>query len=305
MTVNHTEPALAKANGIELCWDSFGDADADPLLLVMGLGAQMIQWDDEFCTMIAERGFRVIRFDNRDVGRSTRLEGGGRVRPMEMLKLRLFGTAVSSEYKLRDMAQDAVGLLDAIGIARAHVVGVSMGGMIAQEMALEFPDRVTSLTSIMSSTGDPRLPGPTAAAMRVLLASPPRTREESLARYAETWKVLRVGSFPDDEARDAIRADLTFERGVDARGPARQFRAILGSGDRTKRLAHLKAPTLVIHGDVDPLVRLEAGRATAAAIPGAKLKIVAGMGHALPIRLWGEIVEAIVAHAERARERQA
>ena len=294
---------MVRANGIELCYDTFGDASAEPLLLVMGLGAQMIQWDEEFCARVAEKGFYVIRFDNRDVGKSTRLPNdprGGKLGMIEFLRLRFFGTQVRASYKLRDMAEDAVGLLDALGIARAHVVGVSMGGMIAQELAIGFPERLLSLTSIMSTTGDPKLPGPTGGAMKILLAAPPKSREEFHARYRATWKLLRAGSFPEDEARDEVRAERTWIRGNDPAGAARQLRAILSSGDRTARLATVKVPTLVIHGTVDPLVRPACGKATAAAIPGAKLLMVERMGHAMPMQLWPEIIDAIASHAKTA-----
>ena len=294
-----------RANGIELCYDTFGDPAAEPMLLVMGLGAQMIQWDEAFCTRLAERGFHVIRFDNRDVGKSQRFTGGGRLGFLELLRLRLFGTAVRAPYTLRDMAEDAVGLLDALGIARAHVVGVSMGGMIVQELAIGFPERLLSITSIMSTTGDPRLPGPTRGAMRLLLASPPRSREEFLGRYAATWSLLRAGSFPEDEAKDRERAERTWDRGNDPAGAGRQLRAIVASGDRTARLAAVKLPALVIHGEVDPLVRPAAGKATAAAIPGAKLLMIPRMGHAMPMVLWPPIIDAIASHAHRAASAEA
>jgi pimeloyl-ACP methyl ester carboxylesterase len=291
---------LVRANGIELCYETFGDPAAPPMLLVMGLGAQMIQWDEVFCTRLAERGFHVIRFDNRDVGKSQRFSGGGRLRIIELLKLRLFGTAVRAPYMLRDMAEDAVGLLDALGIARAHVVGVSMGGMIAQELAIGFPDRLLSITSIMSTTGDPRLPGPTRGAMRILLAAPPKSREEFLRRYGATWTMLRAGSFPEEEAKDQQRAERSWDRGHDPAGAARQLRAIVASGDRTARLATVKVPTLVLHGEVDPLVRPAAGKATAAAIPGAKLVMIPKMGHAMPTPTWPPIIDAIATHAHGA-----
>lgn len=291
---------LVRANGIELCYDTFGDPAAEPMLLVMGLGAQMIQWDEAFCMRLAERGFHVIRFDNRDVGKSQRFTGNGKLGMLEILRLRLFGTKVHADYTLRDMAEDAVGLLDALGIARAHVVGVSMGGMIAQELAIGFPERLLSLTSIMSTTGDPKLPGPTREAMRLLLASPPRSREEFLGRYSATWNLLRAGSFPEDEALDPQRAERTWDRGNDPAGAGRQLRAIVASGDRTARLAAVRVPALVIHGEADPLVRPAAGKATAAAIPGAKLVMIPRMGHALPVSMWPAIIDAIASHAHGA-----
>jgi pimeloyl-ACP methyl ester carboxylesterase len=295
--VDHQPPQLAKSNGIELCYEIFGKADAPPLFLIMGLGAQMIHWDDEFCAMLAARGFRVIRFDNRDIGQSTKLSGGKKLTAFELIKLRLLGSPVASVYKLSDMAADTIGLMDTLGIEKAHIVGASMGGMIAQEIAMRYPQRVLSLTSIMSSTGNPKLPQPTREATALLMAAPPATYEDYLVRFAQTWKLLRVGSFPEDEAKDRSRAERTYARGLNPAGVGRQLRAILASGNRKPRLAAVTAPTLVIHGTVDPLVRPEAGRDTAASIPGAKLIEIAGMGHALPIPMWPQIVGAIADHA--------
>jgi pimeloyl-ACP methyl ester carboxylesterase len=299
----HHPPQIARANGIELCYEIFGDANAEPMLLIMGLGAQMIHWDDDFCRQLAARGFRVIRFDNRDIGKSSRLSGGKRLGPVELLKLRFLKIPVAAPYNLRDMAKDVTGLMDVLGIKSAHLVGASMGGMIAQEIAISFPARVRSLTSIMSTTGNPKDPPPTREAAAVLMAPPPATKEEYFARYAQTWKVLRAGSFPEDEARDRSRAELNFERGLNPAGVGRQLRAILASGSRKQRLASVKAPTLVIHGTVDPLVRPAAGVDTAASIPGAKLMMVEGMGHALPIRFWPQIIDAIDKHARAATAR--
>jgi len=201
------------------------------------------------------------------------------------------------------MAKDVVGLMDTLGIKSAHIVGASMGGMIAQEIAISFPERVRSLTSIMSTTGDPNIPPPSREATAVLMAPPPATKEEYLERFAQTWKVLRVGSFPEDEKLDRSRAERSYERGLNPAGVARQLRAILASGSRKERLASVKAPTLVIHGTVDPLVRPEGGKDTAASIPGAKLLMVDGMGHAIPLPMWPQIIDAIdrLAHAAAAK----
>lgn len=297
----HQPPQLARANGIELCYEIFGATDAEPLVLIMGLGAQMILWDDDFCRDLAGRGFRVIRFDNRDIGQSTRMSGGKPLRPLELLKLRIFKIAPEAPYKLWDMANDVVGLLDALGIRKAHIVGASMGGMIAQEIAMQHPDRVSSLTSIMSSTGNPRLPPPTREASAMLLAPPPTSKEEYLERFGQTWKILRGASFPLDEAKDRERAERTYARGLNPAGVGRQLRAILASGNRKDRLGTVKAPTLVIHGTIDPLVRMEAGKDTAAAVPGAKLLLIEGMGHALPIPMWPTIIGAIAEHAKAVR----
>jgi pimeloyl-ACP methyl ester carboxylesterase len=293
-------PQLARSNGIELCYDIFGDDDAEPMVMIMGLGAQMIHWDDDLCELLARRGFRVIRFDNRDIGQSTKLSGGKRLTALELLKFRFLGTPVAAPYNLHDMATDVVGLLDVLKVKAAHIVGASMGGMIAQELAITFPERVLSLTSIMSTTGDLRLPQPTREATALLLAPPVTTHDEFVARFLSTWKMLRVGHFPDDEARDLDRAERTFARGLNPAGVGRQLRAILASGSRKERLKAVKAPTLVIHGNLDPLVSPKAGCATAAAIPSARLMIVEGMGHAIPISMWPEIVNAITTHAKQA-----
>jgi pimeloyl-ACP methyl ester carboxylesterase len=304
-TLAHQPPQIARANGIDICYEIFGDANAEPLLLIMGLGAQMIHWDDEFCRQLAARGFRVVRFDNRDIGKSSHMSGGKRLTALELLKLRFLKIPVAAPYKLIDMARDTIGLMDTLGIKSAHVVGASMGGMIAQEIAITFPERVRSLTSIMSTTGNPKVPGPTREAAAVLMAPPPATKEEYFARFAQTWNVLRNGSFPEDEALDPARARRTYERGLNPPGVGRQLRAILASGSRKERLRSVKAPTLVIHGTVDPLVNPEGGKDTAASIPGAKLVMIEGMGHALPIPMWPQIIDAIDKHAHGATAKAA
>ena len=301
----HQPPQIAHANGIDLCYEIFGDPTAEPLLLIMGLGAQMIHWDDEFCRQLAARGFRVIRFDNRDIGKSSKMTGGKRLSPVELLKLRFLKIPVAAPYKLIDMASDTVGLIDVLGITSAHLVGASMGGMIAQEVAISFPQRVRSLTSIMSTTGDPKVPPPSREAAAMLMAPPPTSREEYFERFAKTWKVLRVGSFPEDEALDPARAARTYERGLNPAGVGRQLRAILASGSRKERLRAVAAQTLVIHGTVDPLVRPEGGKDTAASVPGAKLLMIEGMGHALPIPMWPQIIGAIAEHAQGAAKKAA
>ncbi len=290
---------FADVNGQRLCYETFG-AERDPaLLLIMGLGAQMILWDDEFCATLAARGFYVIRFDNRDIGRSSSVAGPVSVDLPALMMMAMQGKPIPSPYKLSDMAADAAALLEHLGIDAAHVAGASMGGMIAQEMAMHSPDRVKTLISIMSTTGAPGLPVPTPEAAAVLMAPPPTTREAYIAAFGRNWRVLRAGSFPDDEAKDAARAARMWDRGVNSAGAARQLLAIFASGDRTQRLAGVKAPTLVIHGAPDPLVRVEAGRATAAAIPGATLLVLPTMGHALPMAIWPDVIGAIAAKANR------
>jgi pimeloyl-ACP methyl ester carboxylesterase len=305
VTSVHQPPQIAHANGIDICYEIFGDAAAEPLLLIMGLNAQMILWDDDFCRRLAARGFRVIRFDNRDIGQSSKLTGGKPLTVIELLKQRFLKIPVASTYKLLDMAQDTVGLMDVLDIKSAHLVGASMGGMIAQEVALSFPQRVRSLTSIMSSNGNPKMPQPTREAAALLLAPPATTKEEYLKRFAKTWKVLRVGSFPEDEALDRDRAARIFARGLSPTSAARQLRAILASGSRKERLRALNVPTLVIHGTVDPLVPPLHGKDTAASIPGAKLLMIEGMGHALPIPMWPQIIDAIAKHAHGAAKKAA
>ncbi|MHC2738609.1 pimeloyl-ACP methyl ester carboxylesterase [Bradyrhizobium liaoningense] len=191
-------------------------------------------------------------------------------------------------------------MMDALGIKSGHLVGASMGGMIAQEVALSFPHRVRSLTSIMSTTGNPRIPPPTREAAAMLMAPPPRSKEEFIIRFGQTWKILRAGSFPEEEALDLGRAERVFARGLNPAGVGRQLRAVLASGSRKERLHSVKTPTLVIHGTVDPLVHPEGGKDTAASIPNAKLLMIEGMGHALPMRFWPEIIDAIDKHAHGA-----
>ena len=304
-SIAHQGPQIARANGIDICYEIFGDPKAQPMLLIMGLGAQMVLWDDDFCEQLAARSFRVIRFDNRDIGQSSKLSGGTRLSPLELLKLRFLKIPVAAPYKLTDMARDTTGLMDVLGIRSAHLVGASMGGMIAQEIAISDAERVRSLTSIMSTTGNPKVPPPTREAAALLMAPPPATKEEYLVRFAQTWKLLRVGSFPEDEARDRDRAERIYARGLNPAGVGRQLRAILASGNRKERLRQVKAPTLVIHGTVDPLVRPEGGKDTAASIPDAKLLMIEGMGHAIPVPMWPRIIDAIATHAKGAAAKAA
>jgi pimeloyl-ACP methyl ester carboxylesterase len=303
--VPYQPPQLAKANGIEICYDIFGAADGEPLLLIMGLSAQMVLWDDEFCQQLAAHGFRVIRFDNRDIGQSTKMSGGKRITAIDILKLRLFGILPAATYTLRDMASDTTGLMDALGIRSAHIVGASMGGAIAQVIAIQSPERMRSLTSIMSTTGNLRLPQPKREAMALLMSPPPKTKEDYVATFERNWKILRAGSFPLDEAKDRDRAERCYARGLNPAGVGRQLRAILASPARNNALAGVKVPSLVIHGTVDPLVRPEAGKDTAASIPGAKLVMIEGMGHALPIPMWPQIIGAIADHARAATAKAA
>ena len=295
--VPHSDPARVRANGIELVYDTFGEASAPPMLLISGLGGQMIDWDEDFCAHLAARGYWVIRFDNRDVGLSTRLDELGVPDVLSLMQAQAQGGATLAPYTLRDMAGDAAGLLDALGVESAHVVGVSMGGMIAQEMAIHHPHRVRTLTSIMSTTGNPALPTPKPEALSVLLTPAPADREGYLVYSLHTWRVLRGPGFPDETERIQERAGRSFDRGLSPAGVGRQLAAVLASGSRHEALRSVAAPALVIHGDADPLVPVEGGIDTANAIPGAELLIIEGMGHDLPLPVAARVIEAIARHA--------
>jgi pimeloyl-ACP methyl ester carboxylesterase len=303
LEIARTRPAVVRANGIELHYDTFGDEGAPPVVLIMGLASQMIAWDEAFCGALAARGFRVIRFDNRDVGLSSRLDHLGVPNVALLMLGRVAGQATPAAYTLSDMARDVVGLLDALGIDMAHVVGASMGGAIAQTMAIEQPQRLRSLCSIMATSGDQSLPPPTPEALQLLMMPTPTDEAGYTRRYLQIIRVLRGPGFPLDEARDPERAAQNFARGVYPPGAARQLVAILASGSRKAALAHVRVPTLVIHGDADPLVRVECGIDVARTVPGAELVIIEGMGHALPITMWPRIIEAIASHAARADAR--
>jgi pimeloyl-ACP methyl ester carboxylesterase len=291
-----SEEQLAPANGIELCYQEMGDPDGEPLLLVMGLATQMIAWSEEFCALLAERGFRVVRFDNRDIGRSTKIKTAGLPGRVDML----IGRRGSAPYLLGDMARDAFGLMDHLGIESAHLVGASMGGMIVQTAAIEGPERVRSLTSIMSTTGNRRVGHPSYKTFGLLLGNPPREREAAIERVVKTFKVIGSPGYPFEEERVREIAGQSFDRGHSEAGIARQLHAITASGDRTSGLRKLELPALVIHGKNDLLVNPSGGRATAKAIPGARLKMVDGMGHDLPRALWPTFAEEIAANAARA-----
>jgi pimeloyl-ACP methyl ester carboxylesterase len=292
-----SDEQLAPANGIELCYQEMGDPDGEPLLLVMGLATQMIAWDEEFCGMLVERGFRVVRFDNRDIGRSTRIRSAGVPGKIDLV----LGRRGTAPYLLRDMAADTFGLMDHLGIDSAHLVGASMGGMIAQSAAIEQPRRVRSLTSIMSTTGSRRVGHPSYRTLGLLLGKPPREREAAIDRVVKTFRTIGSPGYPFEEERIREIAGRSFDRGHSEAGIARQLHAISASGDRTPALRKLDLPALVIHGKNDLLVNPSGGRATAKAIPGARLKMIDGMGHDLPRPLWPEFVEEIAANAARTR----
>jgi pimeloyl-ACP methyl ester carboxylesterase len=291
----------ARANGIEIAYETFGDAGDPPLLLIMGIGSQMINWPEGFCEQLAGRALFAIRFDNRDAGESTHLDDAGKVNVTEVLG----GDYSSAPYTLSDMADDAAGLLDALGIESAHIVGASMGGMIAQTFALEHPDRTRSLTSIMSTTGDRQLPQATEEAQAILLQPSATSREELMRRAPETGRVLGSPGFEIDEDYLRERAGRAWDRGYDPAGFGRQFGAIYRSGNRTELLRSLRVPALVIHGEDDPLIRVEAGRATAAAIEGAELVTIPGMGHDFPRGAWPLIIDPIAGLVERVERERA
>jgi pimeloyl-ACP methyl ester carboxylesterase len=288
----------APSNGIEIEYETFGDPGDPPLLLVMGLGAQLVSWDTELCESLVDRGFFVIRFDNRDVGLSTKVPVDENLDVMAELMKALGGGAPAAPYLMADMAADAVGLLDHLGIDRVHIVGASMGGMIVQQLAIDHPDRLLSLTSIMSTTGDPDVGQPHPDVLPVLLDAAPEEREAYIAFNVEGSRV--IGS-PEhfDEDRAAVSAGLSFDRCFYPRGTANQLMAILASGSRSEGLRQLDCNTLVIHGDVDPLVSVSGGERTAEVIPGAELMILEGMGHDMPVFYWPQVIEAITGLATR------
>ncbi|MFD2469847.1 alpha/beta fold hydrolase [Amycolatopsis silviterrae] len=285
----------AQANGLELEYDTFGDPAAPPVVLVMGLGAQMITWEEGFCELLASRGFHVVRFDNRDAGLSTWFTELG----MPDLAGIVAGTA-PAPYLLSDLANDIVGLFDALGFAKAHVVGASMGGMVAQQLAIDHPDRVLSLTSIMSTTGDRSVGQVSPAALATLTASVPETREAQIEQSVANYRVTGSPGYPATEEYLRHKATRNYDRGRNPAGMQRQAAAVVASGDRTERLRDLRLPTVVLHGDSDVMIDVSGGKATAAAIPDAELVVVPGMGHDLPEPLWPEIVAAIVRATARA-----
>ena len=282
-----------KTGVVELEYETFGDPADPALLLVMGLGAQMIAWDEGFCEALAGEGHYVIRFDNRDVGLSTRFDEAGLPDMPAIVAALSAGKRPDLAYTLDDMADDAVALLDHLGVVQAHICGASMGGMIVQCMALRHPDRVATMTSIMSTTGDRSLPQATPEAMAALTSPVPPDLPGFIERSLSNGKVIGSPGFPFREEERRARAERIFHRGLSPAGTARQMAAIVAHGDRTPGLRGLTLPTLVIHGAADPLVPLTGGEATAAAIPGAELLVIEGMGHDVPRDTWPQIIPAI------------
>jgi pimeloyl-ACP methyl ester carboxylesterase len=287
---------VAKVGELEICYETFGSPDDPALLLVMGLGTQMIGWPDRFCAALAARGLHVIRYDNRDVGRSTHLR---QHRPPTIKQLLLRDKSAAA-YSLADLADDGMGLLDELGIERAHVAGASMGGMIAQTMAARHPDRVLSLASIMSNTGHRWKGMPGLRVYPIFIRRPADNREGAVESTLSTFRLIGSPGFPFEEEELRRVAQLSYERGYNPAGTARQLAAILAAGDRKAELRRIVAPTVVIHGTRDRMVRPSGGRETAKAIAGARLVEIDGMGHDLPPGVWGRIIEAVVSNIERA-----
>jgi len=289
---------IAKVGPVDIVYETIGDPADPPLLLVMGLGMQLIHWDIELCERFAERGFHVIRFDNRDAGLSTKVQA-----PVPNVMRLMAGLSAQVPYLLSDMAADALGLLDHLGIERAHLAGTSMGGMIAQQMAIEAPERVLSLASMLSTTGDRFMGTPKLRVWSVLTRRAPNNRDAYIEYFIRVFRMIGSPAYRADDERVRELAAATYDRcHHHPAGTARQLGAVLASGSRTAALRELRMPTVVIHGEADPLLPVRGGRATAKAIPGAELITIPGMGHDLPKELWPTFVDAIARNAERARE---
>lgn len=285
---------------IDIAYERLGDPHAPPVLLIMGLGAQLVAWPDGLCTELIQRGVQLIRFDNRDVGQSTHMTDA----PPPNLPAAMAGDRSSVSYTMTDMAADSVGLLDVLGIDSAHLVGASMGGYIAQTIALEHPQRVRSLTSMMATTGDPKVGQVHPEAMRALVGPPPTSRAEVVQRALDMSRVIGSPGYAKNVDAIADAAGRAFDRAFDPVGIARQAVAVVASPDRTERLRSIDVPTLVIHGANDPVCDVSGGRATAAAIPGAELLVIEGMGHDLPRALWPQFASKIAEVIERGEARR-
>jgi pimeloyl-ACP methyl ester carboxylesterase len=278
----------ARDNAIEIEYETFGDPEGAPLLLIAGLGVQMISWDERFCELLAGRGFYVIRFDNRDSGLSSWMDAAGAPHILDVVS-----GEVAPPYRLEDMADDAVGLLDGLGIRAAHIVGASMGGYIAQLVAINHPERALTLTSIMSGPGGPDAPAPTPEAAQLLILPPAATREERIEQGMWGRKLLKGSADPYDEDFERARVARAIDRAYNPAGSGRQLAAVLVAPSRLERLKSVRIPTLVIHGVDDILVPIENGRQVAAAVPGSHLVELEGMGHNLPERVWPQVADAI------------
>jgi pimeloyl-ACP methyl ester carboxylesterase len=291
-----------KANGITLEVEEHGSPNGEPLVLIMGLGMQLVAWHEDFVHSLVERGFRVIRFDNRDIGLSHCFDHLGVPNlALEAMKSAI-GLAVKSPYSLTDMADDTAGLLDALGIARAHVCGASMGGMVAQRLAARHAHRISSLTLMMTSSGSRRLPGPSMKVRGAMLSRPknPRDIDSIVSHYVGLYRLIGSPAYPSADEWLRQRLSMSVRRSYRPRGTARQLTAIMADGDRSALLAQLRQPVQIIHGLADPLVPAAAARELAARIAGARLDLVEGMGHDLPAALWPRFADGISAAASRA-----
>jgi pimeloyl-ACP methyl ester carboxylesterase len=292
--------AQVDSNGIQIEYETFGKPDSPALLLIIGLADQLISWDEKLCHQLAEKGHYVIRFDNRDAGLSSKIEEAGEPDIMKIIEALMKGETIDPPYTIEDMAADTVGLMDALGIEKAHICGMSMGGMIAQTIALNYPKRVLSLISIYSRTGDPEEPQPKPEAMQLLLTPSPEERDAYIKFGVKLFTTISGPGFPYDEEWLRRHMAQAYDRSFCPQGAARQLVAIFTQKNRKPALKSLATPTLVIHGSDDPLVRVECGKNTAAAIPGAKLMIIDGMGHDLPHDgAWPQIIDAIVDHTHK------
>lgn len=292
---------FARANGLTLDYETFGDPTGRPLLLIMGLSVQMIYWAEEFCRGLAERGHHVIRFDNRDTGRSTTFDGASPPSLLPALGRYFLHLEIPTVYTLEDMAADAIGLLDALGIDRAHVCGASMGGMIAQTLAIHHASRISSITSMMSSTGNRKIPLPRLKAFKVLLSKIPTDDRKAYIDYSLWfWESLGSPDYPFDQERIRACAAEAFDRGVSHDGMVRQLLAIMKSGDRGPALREVETPTLIVHGKEDPVMRVEGALDTARVLQNSKLMLFDGVGHDLPRAIWPEVIEAMSAHTRAA-----
>jgi len=294
----------ANANGIQIAYETFGDSSSPAVLLIAGLGAQLPCWDADFCRAFADRGFYVIRYDNRDVGLSTKIEGLTSNELMSKIGAFFMGQEAPVPYRIEDMADDGAGLLDALGIAKAHIVGMSMGGYIAQALCLSHPSHALSLTSIYSHTGHRKAFRPTDKVMEALMAPVPEDRNGYMEHMTGFFKIIYGTGLPFDEDFHRNLAGRYFDRCFCKEGVMRHYLAILSQKDRTADLSGLNLPTLVVHGDEDPLVPLAGGKATAAAIPGSVLKVIPGMGHVHPNlkAYWSDILDAMVRHMRMRRQ---
>lgn len=292
--VTYSPEQVTSGHEVNIAYDSYGDPAKPPVLLIMGLATQLVHWHPEFCKALAQQGFWVIRFDNRDIGHSSRCSHLGKPSLLKLGAHRYFKTPFQAAYTLDDMTKDVIHLMDHLHLKSAHVIGVSMGGMIAQLLALNYPKRVKTLTAVMSSTGDPKLMRPEMKVLFTILKPQAKTRSQHIEQTLAMWKVLHGDCFPFPEHQYRETITLAYERGISPGGVLRQMAAITASPDRTPRLSSLTLPSLIIHGDTDNLLRVKNGIALTEAIPGSHLHIIKGMGHTLPRETWSEIIEEFV-----------